>query len=210
MFERLGRTVFRRRWWVLGLAGAFFVFGGVWGTQVFGELTTSGFDDPASESSRALERAEAALGRTGNDLVVLYRSTSMTVDDPAYEQAVTERLDALPHDVVTRTITYWVVIGLFSISGITFIKLIGVAMIIAIVVDATIVRALLVPATMRLLGNTNWWAPAPLRRFHARHGLHETPEAPEAPNGPYPSPDPPDPPDPRPAPTTGTQSDSAA
>ncbi|KPM52435.1 membrane protein [Frankia sp. R43] len=107
MFERLGRTVFRRRWWVLGLAGAFFVFGGVWGTQVFGELTTSGFDDPASESSRAVERAEAALGRTGNDLVVLYRSTSMTVDDPAYQQAVTEKLDALPRDAVTRTITYW-------------------------------------------------------------------------------------------------------
>ncbi|MBL7523217.1 MMPL family transporter, partial [Frankia sp. CNm7] len=107
MFERLGRTVFRRRWWVIGLAGAFFVFGGVWGTQVFGALTTSGFDDPGSESSRALERAEEALGRTGNDLVVLYRSPDRTVDDPAYERAVTETLDALPDDVVTRTITYW-------------------------------------------------------------------------------------------------------
>ncbi len=57
-----------------------------------------------------------------------------------------------------------VVIGAFSLSGITFIKLIGVAMIIAIVIDATVVRALLVPATMRLLGRANWWAPAPLRR----------------------------------------------
>ena len=57
-----------------------------------------------------------------------------------------------------------IVIGAFSTSGITFIKLIGVGMIVAIIVDATIVRALLVPATMRLLGKANWWAPGPLRR----------------------------------------------
>ncbi|MFZ4809955.1 MAG: hypothetical protein ACOYL9_01300, partial [Ilumatobacteraceae bacterium] len=40
--------------------------------------------------------------------------------------------------------------------------------------DATIVRALLVPAFMRLAGDANWWAPAPLRRFHDRWGLHES------------------------------------
>ncbi|MDT3439471.1 MULTISPECIES: MMPL family transporter [unclassified Pseudofrankia] len=107
MFERLGRTMFHRRWWVVGLAVAFFAFGGIWGTQVFGALTTEGFEDPASESSRALDRAEATLGRTGNDVVVLYTSPSATVDDPAFRRAVTETLDALPDDVVTRTITYW-------------------------------------------------------------------------------------------------------
>jgi RND superfamily putative drug exporter len=42
---------------------------------------------------------------------------------------------------------------------------------IAVVVDATIVRALLVPATMRLLGEWNWWAPAFLARLHRRLGL---------------------------------------
>ncbi len=66
-----------------------------------------------------------------------------------------------------------VVIGAFSTSGITFIKLIGVGMIVAIVVDATVVRALLVPATMRLLGPANWWAPRGLRRAYARFGLRE-------------------------------------
>ena len=66
-----------------------------------------------------------------------------------------------------------VVIGAFSTSGIVFIKMIGIGMIIAIIVDATIVRALLVPATMRLLGRWNWWAPAPLARFWSRHGLRE-------------------------------------
>jgi len=66
-----------------------------------------------------------------------------------------------------------IVVGAFSASGITFIKLMGVGMIIALVVDATIIRVLLVPATMRLLGPANWWAPRPLRRFYARYGIRE-------------------------------------
>jgi trehalose monomycolate/heme transporter len=65
------------------------------------------------------------------------------------------------------------VIGMFSLSSITFIKLLGVGMIVALVLDATLVRLLLVPATMRLLGDANWWAPAPLRRFYARYGIRE-------------------------------------
>jgi trehalose monomycolate/heme transporter len=66
-----------------------------------------------------------------------------------------------------------IVIGTFSLSSITFIKLLGVGMIVALVLDATLVRLLLVPATMRLLGNANWWAPAPLRRLYARYGIRE-------------------------------------
>jgi RND superfamily putative drug exporter len=45
-------------------------------------------------------------------------------------------------------------------------------------VDATLVRCILVPATMTLLGPANWWAPAPLRRLHQRLGLHEAPAHP--------------------------------
>jgi len=66
-----------------------------------------------------------------------------------------------------------IVIGMFSISSITFIKLLGVGMIVALILDATLVRMLLVPATMRLLGDANWWAPAPLRRLYVRYGLRE-------------------------------------
>jgi RND superfamily putative drug exporter len=66
-----------------------------------------------------------------------------------------------------------IVVGAFSASGITFIKLMGVGMIIALVVDATIIRVLLVPATMRLLGRANWWAPGLLRRLYARYGVRE-------------------------------------
>jgi RND superfamily putative drug exporter len=74
-----------------------------------------------------------------------------------------------------------IVVGAFSASGITFIKLMGVGMIIALVVDATIIRVLLVPATMRLLGPANWWAPRPLRRLYARYGIREDGGLPPAP-----------------------------
>jgi trehalose monomycolate/heme transporter len=67
-----------------------------------------------------------------------------------------------------------IVVGAFSASGITFIKLLGVGMIVALIVDASVVRVLLVPAVMRLLGPANWWAPRPLRRLYARYGLRET------------------------------------
>ncbi len=71
-----------------------------------------------------------------------------------------------------------IVVGAFSASGITFLKLMGVGMIVALLVDATVVRVLLVPATMRLLGRANWWAPRPLRRLYARYGFKEEDPAP--------------------------------
>ena len=64
-----------------------------------------------------------------------------------------------------------VVVAGFTTGQIVFAKLIGVGMITAIVVDAALVRTLLVPATMRLLGRWNWWAPRPLRALHHRIGL---------------------------------------
>jgi RND superfamily putative drug exporter len=60
------------------------------------------------------------------------------------------------------------------------IKEMGLALAIAVAVDATLVRCVLVPATMTLLGKANWWAPAPLRRLHRRFGLHEVPALPAA------------------------------
>lgn len=63
----------------------------------------------------------------------------------------------------------------FAAGEVLAIKQLGVGLAIAVLVDATIVRTLLVPATMKLLGERNWWAPAPLRRFHQRFGLHEAP-----------------------------------
>ena len=58
-------------------------------------------------------------------------------------------------------------------SSATNIKQLGFGVTVAILLDATVVRALLVPAFMRIAGNANWWAPAPLRRLHARKGMRE-------------------------------------
>ncbi len=59
-------------------------------------------------------------------------------------------------------------------SHVTTIKLFGLAMTLAIVLDATLVRGLLVPSFLRLGGDANWWAPAPLHRIHERFGLSES------------------------------------
>lgn len=58
------------------------------------------------------------------------------------------------------------------------IKQLGLGLALAVVVDATVVRTLLVPATMKLMGEWNWWAPRPLRALHDRFGLHEPPHVP--------------------------------
>ena len=58
-------------------------------------------------------------------------------------------------------------------SEIIFIKQLGLGTAMAVLIDATIIRALLVPSLMEMLGKWNWWAPAPLRRLHAGSGLSE-------------------------------------
>ena len=74
----------------------------------------------------------------------------------------------------------------FATSGITFIKLFGLGLGIAVLADAFIVRATLVPALMKMAGEWNWWAPAPLRRIHERFGISEA--APEEPGAERPEP----------------------
>jgi RND superfamily putative drug exporter len=61
----------------------------------------------------------------------------------------------------------------FALAETVVIKAIGLGMGLAVVIDATVVRALLVPATMRLMGRWNWWAPRPLARLYDRLGLAE-------------------------------------
>ncbi len=62
-----------------------------------------------------------------------------------------------------------VVFGSFAISGVTSIKFMGFGVAFAVILDATLIRALLVPALMRLFGERNWWAPQSMRRFTLKH-----------------------------------------
>ncbi len=61
----------------------------------------------------------------------------------------------------------------FGVSSVFFMKQLAVGQAVGVIIDATIVRALLVPALMRLFGEWNWWAPAPLKRVQQRFGLQE-------------------------------------
>ncbi|MEV0355633.1 MMPL family transporter [Nocardia sp. NPDC050697] len=58
-------------------------------------------------------------------------------------------------------------------AEVSFMRMFGLGLTLAVLVDATLVRMLLVPAFMHVLGHRNWWAPAPLRRLHERFGLDE-------------------------------------
>jgi RND superfamily putative drug exporter len=62
-----------------------------------------------------------------------------------------------------------VVFAAFVTSGVTSIKMMGFGVALAVIIDATIIRALLVPALMRLFGERNWWAPKALRKFTITH-----------------------------------------
>jgi putative drug exporter of the RND superfamily len=90
--------------------------------------------------------------------------------------AVAAGLERTGRIVTTAAALLAIVFVAFATSEVSFLKLFGVGTALAILVDATLIRALLVPAFMRLAGRANWWAPAPLRRLHARVGLAEAPE----------------------------------
>jgi RND superfamily putative drug exporter len=75
--------------------------------------------------------------------------------------------------VTAAALLFAIAIGAFATSEIVFIKSLGLGVALAVLIDATIVRGLLVPSLMKLLGRRNWWAPAPLRRLHERFGVDE-------------------------------------
>ncbi len=93
-------------------------------------------------------------------------------------EAVAVGLERTGRIVTAAAVLFCVAIGAFSTSEMIFIKELGLGTALAVIIDATIVRALLVPSLMELLGKWNWWAPRPLRRLHDRIGLSEGDTAP--------------------------------
>jgi RND superfamily putative drug exporter len=75
-----------------------------------------------------------------------------------------------------------VVFSAFALAESITIKSIGVGMALAVFIDATIVRVMLVPAAMRLMGRWNWWAPGPLGRLADRLGFGHLEDESEAPD----------------------------
>jgi uncharacterized membrane protein YdfJ with MMPL/SSD domain len=89
-------------------------------------------------------------------------------------EAVALGLERTGRIVTAAALLFSIAIGAFVSSSFVFIKVLGLGTAIAVLLDATIVRALLVPSLMQLLGPWNWWAPTPLRRLYARIRLSET------------------------------------
>jgi uncharacterized membrane protein YdfJ with MMPL/SSD domain len=95
--------------------------------------------------------------------------------------AIVDGMAATGPLVTAAALLFCVAIGAFATSKVVFIKEVGIGTALAVLIDATIVRALLLPALLALCGERAWWAPRPLRRLHGRFGLHEEPLSSAAP-----------------------------
>ncbi|MDN0196943.1 MMPL family transporter [Streptomyces sp. S.PNR 29] len=90
-----------------------------------------------------------------------------------HDQAVRHGLQRTGGLITAAAVILAVVMVAIGTSRVTNTKMLGLGIALAVLMDAMIVRSLLVPAVMRLTGRATWWAPVPLRRFHARFGLSE-------------------------------------
>jgi uncharacterized membrane protein YdfJ with MMPL/SSD domain len=89
-------------------------------------------------------------------------------------EAVAVGLERTGRIVTYAALLFCIAIGAFATSEVVFIKELGIGTALAVLIDAFLVRALLVPSLMALLGRWNWWAPRPLARLHSRLGLAES------------------------------------
>ncbi|MGV9240841.1 MMPL family transporter, partial [Streptomyces nigra] len=95
-----------------------------------------------------------------------------------HEQAVRHGLQRTGGLITAAAVILAVVMVAIGTSRVTNTKMLGLGIALAVLMDAMIVRSLLVPAVMRLTGRATWWAPGPLRRFHERFGVSESDGAP--------------------------------
>jgi RND superfamily putative drug exporter len=90
------------------------------------------------------------------------------------DTAVRRGLQHTGRIITSAALLMVIVFACFAGARMGAIEQVGLGLAVAVLIDATIVRCLLVPATMTLLGRWNWWAPGPLKRLHERIGLRET------------------------------------
>jgi len=90
------------------------------------------------------------------------------------EEAVAVGIARTGRVITAAAVAIAIVFLAFGVSTVFFVKQIAIGMAFGVLIDATIVRALLVPSLMRLFGEWNWWAPAPLKRLYLRFGFSES------------------------------------
>jgi uncharacterized membrane protein YdfJ with MMPL/SSD domain len=134
-----------------------------------------GYDGPASIEVTSLVFLSAVTFGLATDYAVLVMARIKEQHDNGLpnEEAVATGIARTGRVITAAAMMIAVVFLAFAVSPVFFMKQIAIGTAVGVIVDATVVRALLVPALMRLLGDWNWWAPPPLRRAYARWGLSE-------------------------------------
>jgi uncharacterized membrane protein YdfJ with MMPL/SSD domain len=128
----------------------------------------------ALESTQPVFLFAVAFGLSTDYAVFLLTRIKEARDAGASErESVALGLQRTGRIVTAAALLFAIALGAFATSEIIFIKELGIGTAVAVLIDATIVRAMLVPSLMALLGKWNWWAPRPLRRVHERIGLSE-------------------------------------
>ncbi len=145
---------------------------------IFQDGRLEGFLDYSSpgaiEQTMPILLFAVAFGLSTDYAVFLLSRIKEARDDGASDsECVAIGLERTGRIVTAAALLFAVAMGAFATSQIIFIKENGVGTALAVLIDASIVRALLVPSLMELLGKWNWWAPAPLRRLHERFGISE-------------------------------------
>jgi uncharacterized membrane protein YdfJ with MMPL/SSD domain len=123
------------------------------------------------ESSLVLMLVVAFALATDYEVFVIARIKEAHDDGLPDREAIALGIERTGRIVTTAALLFCVAIGALSTSALFFTKQLGLGAALAVAVDASIVRALLVPSLMALMGDWNWWAPGLLRRLHDRLSL---------------------------------------
>ncbi|MGL5850224.1 MAG: MMPL family transporter, partial [Phycicoccus sp.] len=105
------------------------------------------------------------------EVFLLSRVVELHAQGHDTRSAVTLGLQRSGRIITSAALLMVIVFAGFAAGDLLVLKQTGVALVLAVIIDATVVRMLLVPATMSVLGSANWWAPRPLRRLHERYGI---------------------------------------
>jgi uncharacterized membrane protein YdfJ with MMPL/SSD domain len=110
---------------------------------------------------------------TDYGVFLLSRVREAKLEGRSDREAISGSVATVGRIVTSAAVLFAVSIGAFGTSNVVVLKILGVGTALAVLADAVLVRCLLLPAALRLLGPTAWWLPAPLARLHERTGLNE-------------------------------------
>jgi len=125
------------------------------------------------ESTLVLMMVVAFALATDYEVFVLARVKEAHDQGMPNREAIALGVERTGRIITAAALLFCVAIGALASSELFFTKQLGVGAALTVAIDASVIRALLVPSLMALMGDWNWWAPAPLRRLHARVGLQE-------------------------------------